>query len=158
MSSPNVPASPKYNPADELPSAGYVPTSPTYRPKSPTSPDYVPTSPSYDPTSPDYVPTSPDYVPTSPSYDPTSPESPTYYPRDSLKWGADTQETPAKLTEEELAAAGIKTPEVREWTEEELASARVDLKYDREGAARLRKGRKFARQVSGGKMDRHRFG
>jgi len=130
MSSPNVPTSPKYNPADELPSAGYVPTSPTYRPKSPTSPDYVPTSP--------------DYVPTSPSYDPTSPESPTYYPRDSLKWGADTQETPAKLTEEELAAAGIKTPEVREWTEEELASARVD--------------RKFARQVSGGKMDRHRFG
>jgi len=129
MSSPNVPTSPKYNPADELPSAGYVPTSPTYRPKSPTSPDYVPTSP--------------DYVPTSPSYDPTSPESPTYYPRDSL---------------EELAAAGIKTPEVREWTEEELASARVDLKYDREGAARLRKGRKFARQVSGGKMDRHRFG
>ena len=161
MSSPNVPTSPMYNPADELPGAGYVPTSPTYKPKSPTSPDYVPTSPTYDPTSPNYVPTSPDYVPTSPSYDPTSPttpESPDYHPRNSLKWGADTPGTPTKLTAEELAAAGIKTPEVREWTEEELASSRADLKYDKEGAARLRKGRKFARQVSGGKMDRRRFG
>lgn len=151
----NAPTSPVYNPADELPSAGYVPTSPTYKSESPTSPSYVPTSP-------DYVPNSPSYDPTSPSYDTTSPDSPAYHPRDSLKWGSEpsdqTQGTPTKLTAEELAAAGIKTPEVREWTEEELASSRVDLKYDREGAARLRKGRKFARQVSGGKMDRRRFG
>lgn len=147
-----------------------VPTSPTYKPKNLASQNYVPTTPTYDPTSPNYVPTSPSYDPTSP----TTPESPDYHPRNSLKWGADnsvqtqgtstkltkvhTPGTPTKLTAEELAAAEIKTPEVREWTEEELASSRADIKYDKEGAARLRKGRKFARQVSGGKMDRRRFG